>query len=308
MQRYLLGSLLLLAASGCVQNDGVAEGGAPAKLSDAEAKERLLQSKNFGNDLPTVQGDNAEIPSLDEVSAVNSLEFESVTERIQKSLPPLSLEPLKKSSIIGTVRTVDYNSSESIGWTPDQSWNTFTFWPFYIHNLTSTWGYTVPQTNNHYHLSYENSDICDFHSNTGKIGLYTKKMTWNQAKCLYEGTPECAATGLDAKNFYRYITTHYASDWIKFFVSDDGSTPKTFDLVSVKVNAADPNILSCDSEAGKIQIWVKKAATQKWLYWKALKPGTIWTFGADASDIDEIRLTSPNSRHFGADDLKVRVR
>ncbi len=309
MQRYLLGSFLLLAASGCMQNDGVAEGGASSKLSDAEANQRLLQSKNLGDDLPAFQGDPAEIPSPDEVSVVNSLDFATVSEKIQKSLPAQSPDPLKKSSAV--VRTVDYNQSESIAWTPDQSWNTFTYGPFYIQRLHNTWGYTVPQTNNHYHLMYENSEICDFHSNTGKIGLYVKKLTWSQAECKYllSPTPECAPTGLDAKDFYRYITTHHASDWIKFFVSDNGSTPKVFDLVSIKIMPPDPNILSCDPNAGKIQIWVKKAATQKWLYWKGLKPGKVWSpYPADGNDIDEIRLTSPNSEHFGADDLTVRVR
>jgi len=304
--KYLSIPAVLLATWGCMRNESVTEEGGSAVLSDQEAKELLQKSEHVEAKLPEIRGDRAAIPTSDQVSVVKSLEFPTVTDEIQNSLPALSPAPLAKSSAY--VRTVNYNSPQSISWTPDQSWNSFTFAPFYIHNLDISWGYTVPQTNNHYHLFYEGANLCDFHTNVGKIGIYSKRMTWNQAKCEYEGVPICTGTNIDAKDFPRYIGTHYANDWIKFFVSNNGQTPRVFDLVSIKIRAADPNLASCKPGYGQIQIWVKKAATQQWLYWQALNPGYLWSpYPADGNGIDEIRLTSPNAHHFTADDLTVRV-
>lgn len=305
MIKYLSMSVVMLATWGCMRNDSVSEADSPAKLSDQEIKDRL-KAETSGVNLPETQGDRAAIPNPDQITTLKSLEFETVPENIQNSLPGLSPVPLAKGSSF--TRTVNYNSPNSISWTPDQSWNTFTFAPFYIHNLDYSWGYTVPQTNNHYHLFFEGPNLCDFHSNVGKIGIYVKRMTWNQSKCQYEGVPICSGTTIDAKDFPRYIGTHNANDWIKFFVSNNGSTTRIFDLVSIKIRPADPNIASCFPTAGQIQIWVKKAATQQWLYWSALNPGYLWSpYPADGNDIDEIRLTSPNIHHFTADDLTIRV-
>lgn len=240
-------------------------------------------------------------------------------------LLPMSTESpsVAEKAAAGYACTIDYNNANAIALTPRQAWDTEAFFPWYIQSCgNNSFMYTVPlpKTNQapletHHHLIFENPYICNIDIVTGtqapvgKIGVYQKLPTRAPPRCADWTFYKCTFSTVDAKNFARYLTPHSNGFWMQFFPKKDNKR-KNFDLVSMRIL---PNTFAtdgCEPNAGKIQVWVKKAATQQWWYWDGLLPGYTWSpYPNDGAGLDELQIASATGVNgpFKVDDIKVNI-
>jgi hypothetical protein len=207
---------------------------------------------------------------------------------------------------------IDYNQSYVLNTLPNKAWDSFAYSPFYNQTCggfaQKYWLYTLPLKNSHYHLGYQDPWVCPDYGTPKRVGRYTSlpkrsapKCEWSFGSCVYNAT--------DPATLGRVLYPHNSGEWVKIYAVDANTRArKTFNLKSIYIM---PNTYAqdgCYPDAGKIQLWVKKAATQQWWYWRELLPGYIWSpFPNDGADLDEIQITSPNSYNWNVDDIRLDI-
>lgn len=223
--------------------------------------------------------------------------------------------PLAKTSALQACN-INFNSSAIINTVPNKAWDTFAYSPHY--NITcgsgianKFWIYTLPQSYNHYHLSYEDPYVCYDVGTPKKMGRYTRLpgykkpgscdiVDWDPGVCSYNAT--------DAATLPRRMHPHAYNDWVKIYAIDANTRARrNFNIKSIYLP---PNAqAACAPEYGKIQLWIKVAATQQWYYWTWINPG--WTFVPGPGDIqtglDEMQITSATNYGWTVDDIKIDV-
>ena len=138
----------------------------------------------------------------------------------------------------------------------------------------------MPMTDGHFHMSYENPNVCFLGVPSGKYGFTSGN------SCILQG---------DAATQPRFLGTHEATQQIQTYVWD-GSKKYVFDLKSLYL---EPN--GGDAAANHIQVWIHKIDVG-WRVWSDLGSGTggfTWNFPqtgtGGAQGIDEVRVLSPST-------------
>lgn len=231
--------------------------------------------------------------------------------------------PAGKSAAPGYSCTMNFNGVNSMSLLPNQAWDTMAYFPWYIQYCDyNSYMYTVPlkvgaqkPLETHHHLGFENSYFCNIDVVTGKqapapkIGVYEKLPTRKAPNCADWVFSKCTFSTVDAKNFARFLMPHGAGFWMQFYPKRD-NVRKKFDLTSIRIL---PNTFAtdgCGPNDGKIQVWVKKAATQQWWYWDGLLPGYNWSpYPQDGADLDELQIATATgvTGPFKVDDIKVNI-
>ena len=208
--------------------------------------------------------------------------------------------------------TIDYNQATVLNTLPNKAWNTFAYSPFYNQTCGGIsqkfWLYTLPLSDNHYHLGYEDPLVCFDPSTPKRMGRYASAPTFQgPPTCQWATFPTCNYNSTDAATLRRRIFPHVPNEWIQIYaVNANTHARSTFNLKSLYI-PPDPTA-SCYSGAGQIQLWVKTAADQQWWFWSWINPGGTFVPGpGDGDGLDEMQITAPGSYEWTIDDVKLDV-
>ncbi len=228
-------------------------------------------------------------PKIPTAAQINALEAMSKNAKTP-TVPPASagFPALAKTSAADF--NLNFNDFTALAFLPDHAWITFA--PFYIQKVTSTaWVYVFPLNDGHFHLMYENPNLC-FGTVTGKYGV------------LSGG--RCVQTAGDAASQPRNLAPHEATEKVQVYVWD-GSRRYTFDFKSFYLPP------TTDTRYGHVQIWIHKIDVG-WRYWADLPSATggfTWSLPQSgiggAQGIDEIQITSPGTFGWTIDNLVINV-
>ena len=214
-------------------------------------------------------------PSADQIKAMESLTVKPIPAIAPAERPALALQKSSAADV-----NVGFNDFGSLSQIADHA--SYTFADSYFQWVTSTaYAVVLPLSDGHYHLGYENANVCISGSNgfipAGKYGL---KSGYN---CIVQG---------DAASQQRNLSPHEASQVIQFYIYDRVKI-RTFDFKSFYLPP------TSDLRYGHVQIWIHKIDVG-WRYWADLPPATTgytWflpqTGVGGAQGIDEIRVQSP---------------
>ena len=262
----LASALAGLLLAGCNRSDENAVN--PATTATATDKASGTQPNSDHGFLSSPQ-----IPTADQIKVM-----ESLTPNAKK--PVLPLEQTGTAALAKTAGAdvnVGFNDYNALALPADHDYLTFA--PFYIQKVTaSAWAYVFPMNDGHFHMSYENPNVCFLGVPVAKYGLTSG------TSCIVKG---------DAATQPRNLSPHEATEVVQLYVWD-GSRKYTFDFKSFYLPPTN------DLRYGHVQIWIHKIDVG-WRYWSDLPPATTgytWflpqTGIGGAQGIDEIRVQSPN--------------
>lgn len=199
---------------------------------------------------------------------------------------PPAPSPRELAKTAALVRcNVDFNSSNSLSWIPEEAWHTFVYPPFYIQSCNDGvhWVYTSPKNMDHYHLGYEFQSSYNFcFGSPYKVGMQVGS----------------SCTSLkDARYWPRNASNMQSGSGIEFYAKEGtkGAPLKLFDLKSLRILT------------GPAIIKVYRTDISSWWQWE-LAAGT-WTFPYNSTKLRYLRIYHKEFNGiFTVDDIVLDVR